>query len=174
MGIDPKAGSVLEIMDKMPPEKRKKCLQILQKHEQKAVSKSSLNDGAALLLDSLRKNSIKIGILTRNSTENARIVAKKHDLKFDAIVGRDDGPIKPDGFGVKYLCEQFSANPDQALVVGDYLHDLLSAKDAGAKAVLLNTHKDCEQFAEYADFTIDSLKELLKIIGDINICSREQ
>lgn len=168
MGIDPKAGSVLEIIDKMPPDRRKKCLQILQEHEQRAVTESSLNDGTALLLDSLRKASIKIGILTRNTTENAKIVAKKHNLMFDAIVGRDDGPVKPDGFGVKYLCEKFSASPDQALVVGDYLHDLISAKKASVKAVLLNSHKDSEQFAEYADFTIDSLEELLKIIDDIN------
>ncbi len=45
--------------------------------------------------------------MTRNKKDNAFAVAEKHGLKFDAVVGREEGPVKPDAFGVLYLCEQF-------------------------------------------------------------------
>ena len=64
------------------------------------------------------------------------------------------------------LCEQFAVQPAETLVVGDYLFDLLSARAAGAVAVLLKTHEKCSEFAEYADFTVTSLDELLGIIDN--------
>ena len=80
------------------------------------------------------KRGIRIGILTRNKRDNVLAVADKHGLKFDAVVGREEGPVKPDAFGVQYLCKQFGIKPQEALVVGDYLFDLLCARAAGAVA----------------------------------------
>jgi len=168
MGLDPDSGPILEAMLKMTPADRKRTGHILTYHENRAVAESTLNQGAAETLAALRRNNINIGILTRNKRCNAEAIAQKHNLIFDAVVDREDGPVKPDAFGVLKLCRQFAAAPAETLVVGDYLYDLLSAKDAGAVAVLLKTHKECDQFAEHADFTIDSLGKILDIIDDIN------
>ena len=168
MGLSRNAGSILEIMEKMPETQRKKTEEILHRHEERAVEYSCLNEGAESTLSSLRASSINIGILTRNRSMNAMAVAGKHKLRFDVVVGRDDGPVKPDGFGVLKLCEYFKTDPQEAIVVGDYLYDLMSAKAAGAIAVLLKTHKHKEDFSQHADYTIHSLDEILKIIEDIN------
>ena len=168
MGLARDAGPILEIMEKMSREEQKRTEEILHRHEANAVEQSCLNEGAEKTLASLRAASINIGILTRNRRINALAVAVKHKIKFDAVVGRDDGPVKPDGFGVLKLCEHFGMEPREAVVVGDYLYDLLSAKEAGAIAVLLKTNKQSEDFSEYADFTIHTLDEILPVIEDIN------
>ena len=168
MGLAPDSGPILETMQKMTTSQRKHAEFILTSHENRAVTESNLNDHARETLAALRQKDISIGILTRNKRPNAEAIARKHNLTFDAIVDREDGPVKPDAFGVLNLCRQFSAAPAQTLVVGDYLYDLLSAKAAGAIAVLLKTHKECDQFAAHADFTINSLDKILDIIDTMN------
>ena len=127
------------------------------------MAESKLNAGARETLAALRQRGIPIGILTRNRKDNAWAVADKHGLHFDAVVGREDGPVKPDTFGVLHLCRRFGVEPAQTLLVGDYLFDLLCARAAGAIPVLLANHDRAEEFARHADFTVASLTELLPI-----------
>jgi HAD superfamily hydrolase (TIGR01509 family) len=166
MGLDKNSGPVLESMQKMTPQQRQRAEQILRHHEERAVIESKLNPGARQTLSALRRAGVGIGILTRNRRSNAEAIAVKHKLKFDAIVDRDDGPVKPDAFGVLRLCEQFGVKPEQTLVVGDYLFDLLSAKAAGAAAVLLANHERADEFARHADFTIQNIRQVLQIVRD--------
>lgn len=168
MGLDRDAGPVLEAMEKMPARQRRRAEQILHFHEQRAVTQSRLNAGVRPTLSALRKAGIRIGILTRNKRSNALAVADKHKLKFDVVVDREDGPVKPDGFGVLQICRQFGIKPQESLVVGDYLFDLLCAKAAGAVAVLLANHNHAAEFAGHADFTIDRFSQILQIIEDKN------
>ena len=164
MGLSKDAGPVLEVMEKMGPQERKRVEEILHFHEEKAVTESTLNAGARGTLDELRAAGIRIGILTRNRRVNALAVAEKHNLKFDAVVGRDDGPVKPDMFGVLEICRQFGVKPEETLLVGDYLYDLLCARAAGAVAVLLTNHSRADEFIEHADFTIEKIDQILQIV----------
>ena len=164
MGLDKKAGPILEAMEKMTPKQRKLAEKILHRYERQAVEKSRLNIGARKTLSSLRKAGIKIGILTRNKRHNVFAVAVKYNLQFDEVVDRDDGPVKPDGFGVTELCRRFGVKPKEPLVVGDYLFDLLCAKAAGAAPVLLANHHRADEFEKYADFTIKKIGQILDIV----------
>lgn len=164
IGLAPDTWPLLEAMEKMLPADRKRAEEILYKHEQSAIEHSTLNAGACETLKQLRRMGIRVGVMTRNTRSNASAVAKKHNIQFDAVVDRNDGPVKPDPFGVKRLCEFFKVKPQQTLVVGDYLFDLQSAKAAGATAVLIKTGKNTEQFVSFADYIIDSLPEIIDII----------
>jgi len=168
MGLARNSGPVLESMQKMSPEQRKHAERILHSHEQRAVVESKLNAGAKDTLESLHKDNVYIGILTRNKRENAFAIGEKHGLKFDAVVGRDDGPVKPDAFGVMKICQQLGFEPQQTLLVGDFLFDLLCAKSAGAVAVLLTNNNQSEEFAEHADFCIERIDQVIQIIKDKN------
>ncbi|MHC4085488.1 MAG: HAD family hydrolase [Planctomycetota bacterium] len=168
MGLDRNSGPVLESMEKMTPQQRRDVEQILHFHEEQAVTESRLNPGAKQTLSALRKAGIHIGVLTRNKRSNALAIARKHGLKFDAIVDREDGPAKPDAFGVLRICKQFDVKPLETLVVGDYLFDILSAKAAGAGAVLLANHDRAAEFSEHADFTIEKIGQILQIIEEKN------
>jgi len=164
IGLAKDSGPVLESMEKMTAQQRQDAEKILHYHEQKAVTESKLNANAKQTLSALRAAGIRIGILTRNRRSNAFAIARKHKLKFDAVIGREDGPVKPDAFGVLQLCRQFGVKPEETLLVGDYLFDLLCAKAAGAVAVLLANHNQADEFAEHADFCIEDISRILEII----------
>ena len=164
MGLDKDAGPVWEAMEKMTPEQRLQTEKILHFHEEKAAKESRLNTGAKETLSTLREKGIHIGVLTRNRRSSVLAVAAKHSLEFDAIIGREDGPVKPDAFGVLEICRQFAVRAEETLLVGDYLFDLLCAKEAGAVAVLLANHSRADEFAEYADYRIERIDEVLGII----------
>jgi len=164
IGLAPNAGPLLEEMEKMSPAQREKADAILYKHEQDAIEHSTLNKGAAETFAKLAEMKIPVGILTRNTRANASAVAKKHNLNFDAIADRDDKPVKPHPYGVQKLCRHFNVEPAETLVIGDYLFDLQSAKAAGAIAVLMKNSEKSEQFISAADFTIDNLTEIIKIV----------
>jgi len=168
MGLDRNSGPVLESMEKMTAQQREHAEKILQFHEQKAVTESRLNPGTKQTLSELLAKGIRIGVLTRNRRSNAMAIAQRHGLEFDAVVGREEGPVKPDAFGVLRICQQFEVAPEQTLVVGDYVFDLLCAKAAGAISVLLANHDQAHKFVEHADFTIENITEILQIIEDRN------
>ena len=119
IGLAPDSGPLLESMEKMTPQQRAEAERILHYHEKRAVAESKLNPGAEQSLSALRAAGIQIGILTRNKRDNAFAIARKHNLQFDAVIGREDGPVKPDAFGVLQLCRQFGVEPRETLLVGD-------------------------------------------------------
>ncbi len=167
MGFPKDAGPVLELMQKMTADEQRRAEEILLAHEQRAVEESTLGPGAGETLAAVRRAGIPIGILTRNLKDNALAVAARHGLSFDFVVGREDGPAKPDPFGILRICSAFSVRPQDTLVVGDYLFDLLCARNAGAIAVWLRNSHVKEDFSTSADYTIDALPELLSIIESL-------
>ncbi|TFG48116.1 MAG: HAD family hydrolase [Candidatus Brocadiia bacterium] len=167
MGLTGEDGPIWEAMEKMAPERRREAERILDYHENLAVSESTLNLGAKETLEQLRQMGIFIGVLTRNKKCNASAVAEKHGLFFDAVLGREEGPVKPDAFGVLRLCEKFGIEPGQTIMVGDFLFDIQCANAAGAVSVLLKNHHRADEFAEQADFVIENLGQILDIIGQV-------
>jgi len=147
IGLARDSGPVLESMEKMTAEQRHEAENILHYHEQKAVTESKLNANAKQTLSALRAAGIHIGVLTRNKRSNALAIARKHKLKFDAVIDREDGPVKPDAFGVLQLCRQFGVKPEETLL-----------------AVLLANHNQADEFAEHADFCIEDISRILEII----------
>jgi HAD superfamily hydrolase (TIGR01549 family) len=168
IGLDRHAGPILEAMEGMTPQQRGRAEAILHFHEERAVEESALNPGAKEALAGLQQRGIRIGVLTRNRKDNALAVATRHGLQFDAVVGREDGPVKPNTFGVLHLCRQFAVEPAETLLVGDYLFDLLCARAAGAIPVLIANHERAAEFALHADFTVKGLNELLEIVDSRN------
>jgi HAD superfamily hydrolase (TIGR01549 family) len=165
IGLARDSGPLLESMEKMTIQQRQDAEKILHYHEQKAVTESKLNPNAKQTLSALRSAGIRIGVLTRNTRDNAIAISQKHELQFDTVIGREDGPVKPDAFGVLKICEQFGVAPQETMLVGDYLFDLLCAKAAGAVAVLLANHNQADEFVEHADFCIKDISRILEIIG---------
>ena len=167
MGLSPESADILTAMEAMPPARQKQAQAILARHESHAAQNSRLNDGVTELLAELRRRKIPIGLSTRNTRENTLYVAQQHQLFFDAIVARQDGPAKPDAYGVLELCRQFNSTPAETIVVGDFLHDLLSARNAGAIAVLIETHPNADHYKAHADYSISHMSELLGIINEL-------
>lgn len=167
MGLSHESGDILAAMAGMDPDQQRQAESILTRHETHAAQNSELNEGATELLSHLRKQKIPIGLLTRNTRENTFHIAQQHHLSFDAIVARHDGPPKPDAYGVLKLCHELKSSPSETLVVGDFLHDLQAARNAGAIPVLIKTHPNADKYQDYADYSILHMGEVLDIIAEL-------
>jgi HAD superfamily hydrolase (TIGR01509 family) len=161
------AGPIWEAMQNMTPDRRRHAEEILHRHETVAAENSRLNPGAADVIDRLREQRRGVAVVTRNRHESVRRICQLHRLQFDSVITREDGPVKPDPFPVLLACRNMNADPAQSLVVGDYLFDLQSARNAGARGVLITTAHNYRDYSHYADYVIDHLPQIHDIIAKL-------
>lgn len=133
---------LLENMLSMPPgAERDRAFGILERFEDEAAERSELNSGAREVLDFLASRSIPSGLVTRNSRRSTELVLKKHHLRFDSSVTRDDAPAKPRPEPLWMICEKFRVLPAHTLMVGDFKFDILAGRNAGTRTALLTNGK---------------------------------
>jgi len=160
-------GPILEAMEKMTPAERQRAEEILHRHEEEAAVNSQLNPGVRQVWSYLRGSGRLIGLITRNRRWSVEKFSQTHNLSFDSIFTREDGPAKPDPYPVRQVCRELEVQPEEALVVGDYLFDLISGRRAGARSVLLSSGKKYADYVHEADYVIARLDEVIRIIEDI-------
>ena len=156
------AMTLLEYMDTLAPEERKRADRILAQHEREAAENSQLRDGAGEFIESLRESGIRVAIHTRNSRPSVETVLRKHSISVDLVVTRDDAPPKPSPEPVLRICRALGVPPQESLMVGDFHYDVLAGRAAGAKTALLS---DSGEEAEVApDFVVKDIPALKRII----------
>ncbi|KPJ62900.1 MAG: hypothetical protein AMS15_02450 [Planctomycetes bacterium DG_23] len=156
---------LLEAMEGMKPQERKRAEEILERHEKKAAAGSQLNPGVRELFQFLKKQGIKTAILTRNSRRSTEMVLEKHGLEVDEIATREDARPKPSPEPLFHLSKRLAVPPEEMLMVGDFYFDVLCGRSAGALTALFSREPSTE--AE-PDFHIKDLKELIGIIRNLN------
>jgi len=166
IGLD--GGPILEALARMGDADRTKAEVILDRHEHRAALESQLNAGAAETLTSLQKAGYPVASLTRNATKWTNLVLEKHDLRVDAMRTRDDGAIKPSARPLLDLCIEPRCEPSESWMVGDYLFDILSGKQAGCTTVLMVGQKPLPDYHPQADCIIRRLPELLPLVAAAN------
>ncbi|MCW9000582.1 MAG: HAD hydrolase-like protein, partial [Kangiellaceae bacterium] len=83
----------------------------------------------------------------------------------DLIITREDCLPKPHPEGLLKVAEQWQITPKELAYVGDYKFDLMAAKNAGMRAILLSTKRNAE-FHTLADWVIDDFSELSSIYSN--------
>jgi len=159
-------GPILEQFARFSHEARERADAILGRHEREAARCCRLQDGATEVLDMLRREDMGVGLLTRNSRASVETVCSRLSLRFDATVSREDAPLKPSPEPVLLACRQLGADPRQALVVGDFVFDIVAGNAAGAWTALLCSRS--RQLPDVdADFEIRSLLEIRDIVDTL-------
>ena len=154
-------GPILESIAALPPAHAERCHVILRKHEVAGAERATLLPGVSQLLVRAKERRLPIGIVTRNSREISLAVLLRLHLKYDILLTRDDGPIKPDPWAVRHICEIWDVPPRQVVMIGDYQFDVLSGRGAGARTVLLTNPIAPHEYPNYeqADLLLSSLAE---------------
>lgn len=156
---------ILEAMDEMTPEQRARTETILHRYEEQGARESELQDDAHFVLDTIRSAGIPVGLITRNSRKSVDTVIAKHDLHFDRIHTRENGPVKPAPDAILNMCRHFNVKPTTTWLVGDYLFDLLSGNAAGVTTVLMINEDPEPDYAHHADHVIQRLRQLIPLLG---------
>lgn len=132
--------------------------------------------GAIALLEGLQRQGKQLAVLTRNSKSGAQAALGACNLLrfFEpaCILSRDCCAPKPQPDGIHRLLKQWRAEPQQAVMVGDYVFDLLTGRNAGTATV----HFDITgtfRWPDHADVKVSSLAQLLHLAGGLADCPAE-
>ena len=127
--------------------------------------------GILELLEELKNRGYKTGIVTSRLWHTTEMGLKKYDMQqyFDAIVTCDDtDKHKPDPEPVNIALERLGSKPEEAIMIGDSMFDILCAKNAGVRAALVSwalAVSDENKYGENApDYIIEKAEDLLDIL----------
>ncbi len=109
---------------------------IVATHELRGVQRATIFPGTREFLDELGQRGIKRGVLTRNSRASTLATLSRLQIEIDAIVSREDGPVKPSPAGILRICRNWAVSPRQCVMIGDYRFDIEAGRGAGARTVL--------------------------------------
>lgn len=130
--------------------------------------------GIPELVKELKRRGFRLGIVTsrlRRTTMQA-LEYFGLDQYFDYVLTADDtDKHKPDPTPVLMTLEKLQAKPDEAIMVGDSIFDILSARNAGVKSVLVGwseaaNHSELSGDAA-PDHIIQEAREILDLIDSI-------
>ena len=126
--------------------------------------------GAANMLKKLAQN-YQMGIATNDTEASARAQLSHAGIAehLDFITGYDSGHGPKPGIGMaEAFFKAMNLPCDQVAMVGDSIHDMTFARDAGMAAIGISTGPlPGAQLAGHADFVIDSLEELPAILHQL-------
>lgn len=133
------------------------------------IGQSNLYPEVITLLEFLKNEDIKIGLLTTKMQEQANKIIEHFNLQkyFDIIVGRRDGiEIKPSPQPLNFISQEIDVHINNFLMVGDTEMDIQCGKNAGAQTcgVTFGYRSKEKLQNENPDFIIDDLFEIIKIL----------
>ena len=122
----------------------------------------TLIEGAAEALERLRKAGATHFVYTHRGSSSQPILRRLGilDCFREVVTSEYRFTPKPSGDGVRYLLEKYGLDPLQTWYAGDRTIDVLCAKDAGVKALLLLQPGTCVSRTGQEDRIISSLSEL--------------
>ncbi len=160
----PAGEPILETLASMPSERARELTARLDEIELGIARRARAQAGAPELLQELKARGSRLGVLTRNSMPNVmETLAAAGLVEFfepDFIVDRDAATPKPSPEGVNRLLHAWRTDPQEAVVVGDYVFDMIAGREAGAATVLI-AREPTDDHATYADAVFSDLAELL-------------
>lgn len=159
----PEGLPILESLKKLASSEAKVLHRKLNEIELEIAHQSKPAEGAADLLESLLLQGSKIGLLTRNNAVNIDVTLKAAGLYdfFESgdLLSRDCISPKPAPDGINKLLSNWQASSQDAVMVGDHLHDLLAGRNAKTLTVYVDQLGEFP-FKDHADICIQSLSSL--------------
>jgi len=154
-------------------EVRSQVMAIAEKYEMEAASTTSLMSGANETLKELKRMNLKMGLCTTSSEKAASYILKRFKIEdyFQIVVARDKVKyVKPHTEQFEVALKALGADPQTAIIIGDSVVDMQSAKELKACAVGLPTGvSSMEQLmSNGANYIITSLTDLPTLIKEIN------
>lgn len=125
--------------------------------------------GMMELLQQLKEKGYKLGLVTSRTKDTTwrGLEVYGMDQYFDAVItAGDTDKHKPDPEPILITLEKLGAAPEEAIMVGDTMFDLLCAQNAGVRSVIVDwsiTMSESEK--SQADHIIKTASELLELLN---------
>ncbi len=154
-------------------ETRKQVLSIAEKYEMEAATTTNLQTGAVETLKNLQKMNLKMGLCTTSSETASNYILQRFKIDgfFKVIVPRNKVKyVKPHTDQFELALKTLGTHAKSALIVGDSVVDMQSAKELKVIAVGLPTGLSTTEqlMSSGANYIITSLNDLPILIKEIN------
>ncbi len=120
----------------------------------------------------LIKRGLKLAVISDAPRREAwlRLCYLKLHHMFDIVIAHEDtGEYKPDPAPFRKVLERMGIRPGEAMMVGDWPErDIVGARDLGIKTVFARYGDTFGTEVSGADYELDDLYSLIKIIDEIN------
>lgn len=154
---------ILESIAALPEAKAVGVKEQLDEIEVALAKQSKPAVGVCAFLAFLQQRECRLGVLTRNSRSNALISLQALGVlscfELPCILGRDEALFKPHPEGVLKLLKHWNTQATEAIVVGDYLHDLQAGRTAGTATVHIDRTASFP-WPQWMDLGVRTLQEL--------------
>lgn len=147
----------------------KEILTLRRKLHDELVMNVKLFDDVLPTLVELKRRGLKLALVSSNMRYRLKIILNKNKLThlFDSIVSYEDVKRpKPYPDMVLKALKDVGVKAKDAILIGDSINDIISAKKAEVIAVLIDRSKTKKNMRE--DFRVSNLKELLKLIEELD------
>ena len=160
---------ILETLQQMQGAERQRCQEILARHERQGVAQSQPFPGIVEMLQCISRQGLPMAIVTRNRREFALQMLQQIPFLFDPVVGREEGPVKPDPWALLEIIKQWNLTPCEVAMVGDYRFDLEAGRRAGCRTIWF-AHQRTPGSSDWhalADHTVADTRQALECIEQL-------
>lgn len=165
LGI-PQDQDILTFIDSQCEIKKIELHKRLEEIEYQIALKGEALPGCNEFLKVLRDRECSLGVVTRNTILNTEETLKAAGLseyfEVNAIKTRECTLPKPEPDALNQLLNLWNGNAKDAVMVGDYKHDIKAGSAAGMTTVFFDSH-GLSEWKELADITVKSWAELSKL-----------
>ncbi|WP_224983126.1 HAD family hydrolase [Geomonas agri] len=163
----PQGSDILGHLEGLPEAEGLRARALLQSIEQELAQRTEPAEGALELLQFLHGRGTRIGVLTRNTRENALTtlahIGLMNYIGEADVLGRDEARAKPDPDGIHKLACRWGVPAAALVMVGDYAFDLQTGRAAGAGTVHVDPAR-AFRWPELTDIAVGSLAELAQAL----------
>jgi HAD superfamily hydrolase (TIGR01549 family) len=159
----PEGSDIIGHLRSLPSHHAQPLYDRLQEIELELAGMTQAAAGALALLQQLQSNGVQLGILTRNTRENAlrslELAGLGSFFEPAHVMGRYEALPKPDPDGIHRLAKIWGIDSKTTVMVGDYQYDLQAGRSAGA----LTVHVDSTRNFRWPDLTDVSVATLVEL-----------
>jgi HAD superfamily hydrolase (TIGR01509 family) len=163
LGIPPEVD-ILQFIEEQDDQRRKVLHRELEDWERSLAKRAVASEDALVLLEHLKRYNHTCGVLTRNTRALALITLKAAGLSdfFDptVVLGRDSAPPKPSPAGILQLLSHWGVKPEDSVMIGDDINDLIAGKSAGCTSVFVYRNRPLLE-RSHADILCRDLRALM-------------
>jgi 2-phosphoglycolate phosphatase len=152
------------------PAKLAEGLEVLKSHyREHCVDQTIIFPGTRELLDNLKSQSLKIGLVSNKPHEFTLMTLEKLGLQPYFQVALGEGPLahkKPHPEPLLTALKQMGIPPEEAIMIGDSTVDVEAARAAGMRVGIVSHGFVPREYlaASHPDWLVDSLADFLKIL----------
>ena len=148
------------------------CVEIYRSyHRESFGDRICLFPGIKEMLGELKSLGYKMAVVTSRAGLTTEQAMERYEIQeyFDVVVSCDDtDKHKPDPEPVRIALNQLKSSPEESIMIGDSMYDILCAKNAGVLSVLVNwavaVTEEEKTGPNKPDYFVETAEDIVKLL----------